>query len=113
MPPASFQLSAGWSGISLQVSSNIVSTVVPRATASISALSALVSRISSANTLLGGGWASLIYVRSRRSIVTLVVAGLIWTALFTVLAAGALALPQGGIAAVALAAGAGLGAGLS
>ena len=40
-------------------------------------------------------------------------AGLGWTALFAVLAAGALSLPQGGIAAVALAAGAGLGAGLS
>jgi hypothetical protein len=55
----------------------------------------------------------LIYVRSRRSIVTLGLAGLGWTALFTVLAAGALRLPQGGIAGGALAGGAGLGAALS
>jgi hypothetical protein len=40
-------------------------------------------------------------------------AGLVWTALFTFLAAGALKLPQGTIAAVALAAGASLGAALS
>jgi hypothetical protein len=55
----------------------------------------------------------LIYVRSRRSIVTLGLAGLVWTALFTLLAAGALRLPQGGIAGVALAGGAVLGAVLS
>jgi hypothetical protein len=55
----------------------------------------------------------LIYVRARRSIVTLGLAGLVWTALFTVLAAGALSLPQGEIAAFALAAGAGAGAGLT
>jgi len=40
-------------------------------------------------------------------------AGVVWTALFTVLAVGALGLPQGGIAGVALAAGAGVGAALS
>lgn len=41
------------------------------------------------------------------------IAGLIWTALFTVLAAAALRLPQGAIAGVALAAGAVAGAALS
>jgi hypothetical protein len=45
--------------------------------------------------------------------VTLCLAGLVWTALFTVLAAGALRLPQGAIASLALAAGAALGAALS
>ncbi len=55
----------------------------------------------------------MIYVRSRRSIVTLAIAGLVWTALFTVLAVGALKLPQGGIAGAALAAGAVAGAALS
>lgn len=44
---------------------------------------------------------------------TLGLAGLVWTAAFAALAAGALRLPQGGIAWVALAAGAGLGAALS
>ena len=44
---------------------------------------------------------------------TLGLAGLVWTALFTVLAMGALRVPQGAIAAVALAVGAGAGAGLS
>jgi hypothetical protein len=48
----------------------------------------------------------LIYVRSRRSIVTLGLAGLVWTALFSFLAVGALSLAQGAIASFALAAGA-------
>lgn len=55
----------------------------------------------------------MIYVRSRRSIVTLGIAGLIWTALFTLLATGAWNLPQGAIAAVALVAGASAGVALS
>jgi len=46
-------------------------------------------------------------------VVTLAIAGLVWTALFMVLAVGALRLPQGGIAGVALAAGAAAGAAVS
>jgi hypothetical protein len=52
-------------------------------------------------------------VRSRRSIVTLGIAGLMWTALFAALAVGAFKLSDGGIAGVALAAGAGIGAGIA
>ena len=44
---------------------------------------------------------------------TLGLAGLVWTAIFTFLALGALSLPQGAIASVALGAGAGAGATLS
>ena len=55
----------------------------------------------------------MIYVRSRRSIVTLGIAGLMWTALFAALAVGAFTLPEGGIAGVALGAGAGVGAGIA
>jgi hypothetical protein len=58
------------------------------------------------NTLLGGGGASLIYVRSHRSTVTLGVAGLAWAAVFGVLAVGVYQMPEGPLAAVALAAGA-------
>jgi hypothetical protein len=62
------------------------------------------------NTLLGGGGASLIYVRSHRSIVTAAVAGLLWVAVFGALAALAFSLPQGAVAGVALAVGASGGA---
>src|SRR4029077_20819173 len=52
------------------------------------------------------GGASMIYVRSRRSIVTLGLSGLAFALLFALLAAGATRLPGGLVAAVALAAGA-------
>jgi hypothetical protein len=52
----------------------------------------------------------LIYVRSRRSIVTLGIAGLAWTVLFAALAIGALNVPEGAVAGWALAAGAAAGA---
>jgi hypothetical protein len=48
----------------------------------------------------------MIYVRSRRSIVTLGLSGLAFALLFAVLAVGAARLPGGWVAAVALAAGA-------
>jgi hypothetical protein len=47
----------------------------------------------------------LIYVRSRRSILTLGAFGLAWTVVFAVLAIGALSLTGGWVAAVALGAG--------
>jgi len=62
------------------------------------------------NTLLAGGGASLIYVRSHRSIVTVGLAGLAWAVVFAALAGGAFSLPQGAIAGVALAIGAAGGA---
>jgi hypothetical protein len=62
------------------------------------------------NTLLAGGGASLIYVRSHRSIVTLCVAGALWAVVFGALAVGAFNLPEGGVAGVALAIGAAAGA---
>jgi hypothetical protein len=65
------------------------------------------------NTLLGGGGEHLIYVRSHRSIVLVGVAGVAWAAIFGLLALGASRLPEGGIAAVALLAGAVGGAGVS
>jgi len=46
----------------------------------------------------------MIYVRSRRPIVTLGASGLAFALLFAVLAAGALRLPGGWVASVALAA---------
>jgi hypothetical protein len=52
----------------------------------------------------------LIYVRSHRSVVTLGLAALAWTAAFAALAFGALHLPQGAVAGVALALGAAGGA---
>jgi hypothetical protein len=64
------------------------------------------SRFMLGNTLLGGGGASLIYVRSHRSTVTLGIAGLAWAAVFGVLAVGAYRMPEGPLAALALAAGA-------
>ena len=65
------------------------------------------------NTLLAGGRASLISVRSRRSIVTLGAAGLAWAAVFGAFALGAFKLPEGGVAGLALAVGAAAGAGLA
>jgi hypothetical protein len=62
------------------------------------------------NTLLAGGGASLIYVRSRRSTVTLGLAGVVWTLAFAALAFGASRMPDGAIAAMALAVGAAGGA---
>ena len=47
----------------------------------------------------------MIYVRSHRSLVTLLVAALAWTAAFAGLAVGAFQLPQGAIAGVAMALG--------
>jgi hypothetical protein len=56
------------------------------------------------NTLLAGG-ARLIYVRSRRSIVTLAALGLACALGFAALAAAAMALPTGWVAGLPLAAG--------
>ena len=58
------------------------------------------------NTLLAGGGASLIYVRSNRSIVTFAVAGLVAAAVFGSLAVVAFGLSQAEVAGVAFAAGA-------
>ena len=58
------------------------------------------------NTLLAGGGASLIYVRSHRSIVTLAVAALAWTAVFAMLTGLAFSVPEGWVAGVALGVGA-------
>ena len=66
--------------------------------------------VTGAPKLVGGG-APMIYVRSRRSIVTLGTSGIALALLFAVLAAGAMDLPGGWVAAIALAAGA-LGAAL-
>src|SRR4030081_1420207 len=60
--------------------------------------------------LLAGG-ASMIYVRSRRSLVTLGASGLSLALAFALLAVGATRLPGGWVAAIALAAGS-LGGGL-
>jgi hypothetical protein len=65
------------------------------------------------NTLLAGGGASLIYVRSHRSIVTCGVGGLASALLFAGLAVGAMNLREGAVAAVALAVGAAGGAALT
>jgi hypothetical protein len=64
------------------------------------------SRFMLGNTLLGGGGASLIYVRSQRSIVTFCIAGVAWAVVFGALAFGAFYLPDGSVAGVALGAGA-------
>ena len=64
------------------------------------------------NTLLAGGGASLIYVRSRRSTVTLGAAGLAWTAIFGALTLGAFAISGAAVAGLAFAAGAVAGAGV-
>jgi hypothetical protein len=63
------------------------------------------------NTLLAGGGASLIYVRSSRSIVTLAVASIVSAGVFATLAIVAFGLSQEAVAGAAFAAGAG-GAGL-
>ena len=60
--------------------------------------------VTGAPKLVPGG-ASMIYVRSRRTIVTLGLSGLAFALLFAGLAAGATRLPGGWVAAVALAAG--------
>jgi hypothetical protein len=62
------------------------------------------STVTGAPKLLAGG-ASMIYVRSRRPIVTLGASGLGFAGLFALLAAGAARLPDGWLASVALAAG--------
>jgi len=64
------------------------------------------SRFILGNTLLGGGGASLIYVRSHRSTVTFCIAGVAWAVFFGGLAVGAFNLPEGAIAGVALGVGA-------
>src|SRR5207247_9727082 len=64
------------------------------------------------NTLLVGAGASLIYVRSRRLIVTLGVAGVAWIAAFGALTVGAFALSGAAVAGFAFAAGAAGGAGV-
>ena len=65
--------------------------------------------VTSAPKLVAGG-ASMIYVRSRRSILTLGTSGLAFAIVFAILAVGATRLPGGWVAAIALAAGA-IGAG--
>ena len=55
----------------------------------------------------------MIYVRSHRSIVSIGIAGVAWAAAFGVLARAASKVPEAGIAAVALAAGAVGGAGVA
>src|SRR6267378_4516318 len=62
------------------------------------------SPVTGAPRLKGGG-ASMIYVRSRRPIVTLGASGLGFAGLFALLAAGAARLPDGWLASIALAAG--------
>jgi hypothetical protein len=64
------------------------------------------SRAMLGNTLLAGGGASLIYVRSPRSTVTFCIAGVAWAVVFGALAVGAFNLPEGAVAGVALGVGA-------
>src|SRR3989442_5571705 len=63
------------------------------------------------NTLLVGAGASLIYVRSRRSIVTLGAAGVAWVVVFGALTVAAFAIGGAAVAGFAFAAGAAGGAG--
>jgi len=77
---------------------------LPDTAASIAARSASTSI--SGNTLLVGGGESLIYVRSHRSTVAILVAGLTWAVVFGLLAVAASRVPEGGVAGVALALGA-------
>src|SRR5438034_861515 len=109
--PFSFQWSAGRSPHLETAEANSVQTVLPETAASMAARSASTSI--SRNTLLVGGGRALIYVRSHRSIVSIGVAGVAWAAAFGVLALGASRVPEGGIAAIALAAGAIAGAGVA
>src|SRR5258706_9099244 len=101
--PDSFQCSAGWSPPLTTASANRVQTVLPDTFLSMSFRSAMTSM--AGNTLLAGG-AGLIYVRSRRSIVTLAAVGLISALAFAGLAAAAMALPGGWVAGLPLAVGA-------
>src|SRR5215467_6722561 len=112
-PDPSRHLRASRSGTASQVSSKLVRTVLPRAASSMASRSALMSRIDVGNTLLAGGGESLIYVRSRRSIVATGIAALGWAAVFGLLAAGAFRIPEGGVAGVALAVAAAGGAALA
>src|ERR1700745_975745 len=112
-PAASFHLCAGASGISRQVSSKFVRTVLPRAASSIAARSALMSLATLGNTLLAGGGASLIYVRSRRSIVTLAVAALVCALAFGAMAVVAFGLSNEAVAGSAFVVGAAGAAGLA
>ena len=65
------------------------------------------------NTLLAGGGASLIYVRSNRSIVTLGVAGLVCAGAFGAMAVAAFGLGKDAVAGAAFGAGAACAAGLA
>src|SRR5258707_4364138 len=85
----SFQCSAGWSPPLTTASAKRVQTVLPDTFLSMSFRSAMT--FMAGNTLLAGG-AGLIYVRSRRSIVTLAAVGLISALAFAGLAAAAMAL---------------------
>src|SRR5207245_9979763 len=58
------------------------------------------------NTRIVGGRQSLIYVRSHRSTVAILVAGLTWAVVFGLLTVAASRVPEGGVAGVALALGA-------
>src|SRR5437773_2925957 len=102
--PLSFQCRAGFSPQLATASAKAVQTVLPDTAASIAARSASTSI--TGNTLLVGGGESLIYVRSHRSVVSIGVAGLVWAAVFSLLALAVSKVPQGGVAGVALAAGA-------
>src|SRR5260370_13843161 len=102
VPDASCHLSASKSGNEAHVCSKFVRIVFPRAARSISARSAFMSGTMLGNTLLAGGGASLIYVRSPRSTVTFCIAGVAWAVVFGALAVGAFTLPDGAGAVVAL-----------
>src|SRR5947209_6686901 len=102
--PFSFHRSAGLSPHLRTASEKMVQTVFPDTAASMAERSASTSTFG--NTLLVGGGASLIYVRSHRSIVTVGVAAASWAVLFTALAVAAFNVPQGASAGFALATGA-------
>src|SRR5437870_11343569 len=106
--PSSFQRRAGFSPHLATASAKAVQTVLPDTAASIAARSASTSI--SGNTLLVGGGESLIYVRSHRSTVAILVAGLTWAVAFGLLAAAAPRGPWGGVAGVGPARGPGGGA---
>src|SRR5258708_14893116 len=107
--PLSFQWKAVLSPHFATASANSVQTGFPETALSMSERSAMTSM--SGNTLLAGG-ARLIYVRSRRSIVTLGAAGLACALAFGALAAVAMVAqvwPAGLALAVGALGGAGLG----